>query len=91
MPLCPLCREDAEFAWVERRNRKHFSCSICTEFQITVAAEKKVTTAPADWRHQMSAKAKAGGKDRVLVIFVPSSGMNQSLQAEFAARDQLPT
>lgn len=68
--LCVLCFEPAEFRWADHRKRKHFFCGTCVEYQITDTAEKKLTTASAEWRQGLSIKAKSLGPDTVLVIFV---------------------
>lgn len=69
---CPLCDTPSEYQYADRNKRKHFFCPYCTEYQITDIAEKKLKTAPQEWRMNCSAKAKSIGPEMVLLIFVPA-------------------
>jgi hypothetical protein len=45
---CPLCQRPARYGFelAGARDRKHFSCSFCTEFVITTGAEKLLVATP---------------------------------------------
>jgi predicted RNA-binding Zn-ribbon protein involved in translation (DUF1610 family) len=87
---CPLCQTAAEFQFADGQKRKHFFCPECTEFQISLGAEKRIRRAPSSWRAAASAKAKSGGKDRVLVILLVKAGGEEPLSAEWCLRAELP-
>jgi hypothetical protein len=87
---CPLCQAAAEFQLADGEKRKHFFCSVCTEFQISLGAEKRIRRAPSSWRAATSAKAKSGGTDRVLVVLLVKAGGEEPLKAEWCAREKLP-
>lgn len=92
---CVLCNSPADYCLADHDKRKHFFCPNCTEYQITDTAEKKLETAPQDWRMQYSAKAKAIGPDLVLLISVPhvqkTEGIAyESLRGEPTRREELP-
>ena len=55
---CPLCGDDAEYYIVDGQSRKHFLCSNCTQFQISVEAEARVARAPA---RKLKEAARAAG------------------------------
>ena len=92
---CVLCLGPAQFRWADRGRRKHFLCLKCTEYQITVAAEKKLAAGLEEWREALSKKAKSLKGDPVLVITVPRGprpeGMAYAaLRGELIPSDKLP-
>ena len=92
---CVLCGQPAEYCFADYRKRKHFLCDYCTEYQITDSAEKKLATAPQEWRSKCSEKAKSVGPDRVLAIFLPNVQKTEgvayeSLRGEPTRREDLP-
>lgn len=84
---CPFCQTTARFVFVDRNNRKHFSCSHCTEFQISVGAEARVATSIPQWRAQLSEMARRGNEEKILVVTLPPAGQKQ----EGAANPALET
>ena len=93
---CVLCQRPAEFRWADYRERKHFFCDHCTEYQITDTAERKLSSAPEEWRKGLSEKARSLGEETVLVISVPNvprpEGMaHESLRGEPVQREKLPS
>jgi hypothetical protein len=92
---CPLCIRPAEYCLADFKQRKHFFCTHCTEFQISDTAERMLASAPEQWRRQMSAKARAVGPDLVLSIEVPSVQTTEgvayeALRAQPTRREDLP-
>jgi len=68
---CPLCANPAEFHFADFENRKHFRCAKCTEFQISVRAEKRLAKSPAVWKANLSAMARKRPEGFALVITIP--------------------
>lgn len=91
---CPLCGNDAEYYLVDRQLRKHFLCGNCTQFQISVDAEARVTTAPSEWRSSLSTMAKAHPKGATLVIACPATQAaaqdSAALSHEYVENSKLP-
>lgn len=92
---CVLCDAPAEYCLADFGKRKQFTCSTCTEYQITDSAEEKLADAPNEWRQKFSEKAKSSGHDVVLSISVPSiqkseGSAYESLRGELLKRADLP-
>ncbi|MBI4291291.1 MAG: hypothetical protein HY661_07430 [Betaproteobacteria bacterium] len=92
---CPLCQRPAKFRFADYDNRKHFICDHCTEFHISVRAERVLADSIPDWRSQFSEKARQAKDDQVLVISLPSAPKqpgvaNPALIGEFVLRKDLP-
>ena len=68
---CPLCAIPAQFRFADYDNQKHFYCSHCTEFRVTIRAEKILAESIPDWRTQFSEKARSAKGDAVWVITLP--------------------
>jgi hypothetical protein len=75
---CPLCGVGAVFYFVDYEERKYFKCSHCRRFLITRRAELKLTEAPANWREQLSERAKKAQEGYVLEISVPPAATDGS-------------
>jgi len=93
---CPFCQTTAHFVFADHRNRKHFSCPHCTQFQISVGAETMVANSIPQWRAQLSELARRGDDEKILVITLQPSGQKQegvatqALHTEFCLRSTLP-
>lgn len=93
---CPFCQTTASFVFADHRNRKHFSCLHCTEFQISVGAETRVANSIPQWREQLSEMARRGNEEKVLVVTLSPAGQNHdgvanpALHTEFCLRSTLP-
>lgn len=92
---CPLCQEPAEFELRDHKNRKHFWCNTCTEFQISVAAEKVLALSLPERRSECSEKAKQSSQTHVLVITRTSPQQqdripDDPLHIEYVLRSELP-
>lgn len=68
---CPLCSKPAEYRFADFENRKHFICSNCTEFQISINAEKRLSRSPAAWIVGLGQRAREHPEDSTLVITLP--------------------
>lgn len=93
LQACPLCGTDAQFEFHDHNNRKHYRCSVCKEYVITVLAEQKVLTASTQWQKSTSESAKKAPEGKILVITVPlgdsQKGMaSPPLKSEFLARSE---
>ena len=91
---CPLCSCAAEFQFADYENRKHFRCTNCTEFVISVRAEERLADSIPQWRSQYSEMAKKSNEEKILVITIPSvqkqEGVaNPAIQGEFVLRSTL--
>ncbi|MGQ0749996.1 MAG: hypothetical protein ACT4PS_05620, partial [Betaproteobacteria bacterium] len=91
---CPLCGNDAEYYFVDGQTRKHFLCSNCTQFQISVDAEGRLKCGPADWRSNLSQLSRAHPQGATLVIVRPaaaSAAQDSTAPAhEYVENSQLP-
>jgi hypothetical protein len=92
---CVLCDTLAEYCLADHDNRKYFSCPTCTEYQITIAAEEKLFSAPKEWRDKYAEKAKSLDENVVLVIRVPRGPRTEglayeSVRGEPTYRSELP-
>ena len=91
---CPLCGNVAEYYFVDGESRKHFLCSNCTQFQISLEAEARVECAPAQWRSNLSQLSRAHPQGATLVILRPSSQSaahdSTVLSHEYVENSQLP-
>ena len=86
---CPLCENPAEFEYRDHKNRKHFYCDICVEFQISRSAEKRLASSISEWRSENSEKAKQSNEVHVWVITSPNTA-NEALHGEYVLRSKLP-
>src|SRR5882672_3310317 len=43
---CPLCANPAEYRWADSKNTKHFYCTHCGQFEISVEAQKRLEKGP---------------------------------------------
>jgi hypothetical protein len=93
---CLLCDGPAEFFLVDYENRRHFFCDHCTEYQVSRAAKKILSTAPKDWKVELSERArKANQSNSVLCILMPKpkqidNVVFQTLSAEPISREDIP-
>lgn len=90
---CILCNANAEFLEVDKGNAKHFKCSGCSDYQITIAAERKLEGATRKWLAELSAMARSADHDSLLVIFVPNLNVTsghayESVGAELLTRNE---
>ena len=69
---CPFCANPAEYQFVDYENRKHFTCANCTEFQISVRAENRLSKAPVEWKSNLAKLAKQHKDGHTLVVTLPS-------------------
>jgi hypothetical protein len=74
---CPLCQTPAKFKFVDAGNRKHFICPLCTDFQISIGAETRLSSSIQEWRTQYSEMARSGNDEKILVIRLPPGGQRQ--------------
>lgn len=68
---CPLCNNASDFIGRDNNNFKAFGCNTCTEFIISITAEKRLLEAPHEWRDQLSDQAQKTPKGHVLWIEIP--------------------
>jgi len=69
---CPLCDTPAHCQYTDGRNRKLFSCSRCTQFEISVRAEARLLQSSQEWRDAFSKLAASAPADTFLEIRLPS-------------------
>jgi hypothetical protein len=83
---CPLCHNNAEHECRYSGNWKHFYCSKCKEFVISVSAERRLIKSIPQWRTALSNKARKSNKEKILVIRRATTTLMQegvALSAEF--------
>ena len=91
---CPLCGAMAKYRFADFKNRKHYWCPTCVEFQISMRAESRLSTLIRGWRARYSQQAKKANSKRVLVITIPSWPKKEGfsspvLTGEFVDREKL--
>lgn len=79
---CPLCEKPAQFRFADYDNQKHFYCSHCTEFRITVGAEKRLAESIPEWRTQFSEKARSAKEDNLWVVTLPPGPKQHDVASE---------
>jgi hypothetical protein len=67
---CPLCSIPAEYRVVDK-NSKHFYCTNCSQFRISVAAEKRLEQGPTNWKTRFCKMALDHPSGQMLVITLP--------------------
>jgi hypothetical protein len=92
---CPLCCSSSGYYLVDFQQRKHFLCSSCTQFQISIDAEQHLTKAPPDWRAGLSDMARAHPQGTTLVITERNvagkeSATHATLAREYVENSRLP-
>ena len=92
---CPLCASLADYYPVDYGNRKYFDCPACTQFQISVRAEKVLAEGPQQWRDGFAKAAKQAPEGKALVIRIPHPPQSPgdpstALTSQYVERDQLP-
>ena len=92
---CPLCSSPAEYYLVDYGKRKYFKCPNCTQFQITLRAEKVLLDGPQQWRDGYALVAKQAPDEQAHTIQVPSPPQNigdpaTAVSATYVLRAQLP-
>ena len=65
---CPLCATPAEYRWVDPKNTKHFYCTHCGQFQISVDAQKHLEKGPTIRKIALSKMAREHPYGYTLVI-----------------------
>src|SRR3954466_13602538 len=68
---CPLCSNPAEYRSVDPNTAKHFYCTNCGQFRISVAAEKRIEKGPTHWKLTLSKAARDHPYGHTLVITLP--------------------
>lgn len=88
---CPLCRSPAEFFFTDAKNRKHFRCATCVEFEISWTMEGKLNKVQ---RAALSKLAQQSTDEGILVITSSFGRTDLNPQsdyvAEFVPRTKLP-
>lgn len=93
---CPLCRDEAQYCFVDEKRRKHFLCGNCTQFQLDVKAEARLLGAAAEWRSRLSEMSKGHPRGATLVIALPATeaaarGDVSALAHEYVENSRLPS
>jgi hypothetical protein len=89
---CPLCRSPAEFFFTDSKNRKHFRCATCVEFEISRTMESKLT----DLQGAALSKLAQKSTDKGVLVITSSFGRadltnpQSDYVAEFVPRTELP-
>lgn len=91
---CPLCNSPSEFEFCDHKNRKHFFCNTCTEFQISLDAERFLAASDPERRSSLSETAKRSNGTDILVITKTSPQQQEGvayepLKAEFVLKSEL--
>ena len=93
--LCPLCVNRAEYYVVDPNRRKRFLCSNCTQFQIAVDAESRVSDASPERRppvgNRESASAGRDARYHADCDGTAAQGDPSALAHEYVENSQLPS
>jgi hypothetical protein len=65
---CLLCGSTAQYYYVAGRTRKHFLCSHCTQYQISIVAEKRLMMVPMKSRVSLAEMARSHPQGATLII-----------------------
>ncbi len=92
---CVLCENPAKYRSADHGNRKHFYCPVCSEYQITHAAEAKLEVDTAGLRPKLAEIAASLDAEHVLVVDVPNVPRRdgvayESLRGTPIRREELP-
>ena len=92
---CPLCATDAQYYFVDARNRKYFSCPKCSYFQISRRAEEILAELSQSRRDFYASEVSKAPENHLLVIRMPeheyrSQHPSDPLQATFVSKSALP-
>ena len=68
---CPLCATDAQYYFVDARNRKYFSCPKCSYFQISRRAEEILAELSQSRRDFYASEVSKAPENHLLVIRMP--------------------
>lgn len=68
---CPLCNGSAQFTLVDAGHFKHYLCSKCVKFEISLPAEQMVLGRSSEEREKLSTMAAAAGDAKLLSIRRP--------------------
>lgn len=95
MQSCPLCGMQAEFSFLDHKERKAFRCDRCVRFVVTVDAERRLSNAVAEFREGLSKQAREAPEGYVLVIEAPmqidAEGLARpAVEHRYVKRSELP-
>ena len=65
---CPLCSNPAEYQLVRDKKTKHFYCTNCGQFQVSLDAEKLLEDGPSHWKINLPRLARDHPYGQTLVI-----------------------
>ena len=65
---CPLCEATAQFQSQDFNNLMHIRCPNCYEFIISNSAEKKLASATAQQKKDISKNASSAPAGKILVV-----------------------
>jgi hypothetical protein len=87
---CPLCANPAEYRWVDSKNTKHFYCTHCGQFEISVDAQKRLEKGPNHRKLTLSQVAREHPYRYTLVIALPEDKELVSLCHKYVKNSDLP-
>jgi hypothetical protein len=87
---CPLCANLAEYRWVDSRNTRHFYCTHCGQFQISVDAQKRLEKGTNHRKLTLSQMAREHPYRYTLVIALPEDKTLLSLTHKYVRNCELP-
>jgi hypothetical protein len=86
----PLCASPAEYRWVDSKNTKHFYCTNCAQFRISISAEKRLEQGPTSWKMRLSKMALDHPSGQTLVITRPEDKEYIPLSQQYVKDFDLP-
>lgn len=84
---CPLCKSKSEYYFVDFGNIKYYKCDTCSLYQISLHAERLISSAPQDYLLSLSIKSKGCTQDTALNI---TTKADHSVSVEVRDRASLP-
>jgi 5-keto 4-deoxyuronate isomerase len=81
---CPLCRTDAKFYFVDYENRKYFDCENCNRYQISIGAERYLTTVGSEILLEISKFASQSEDNEAAVILLSSAASTEYPQEKIS-------
>jgi hypothetical protein len=87
---CPLCGQLAQSRLVDFNERKHFRCTHCSDFEISLGALSYLVESVPESRVELADLARQAQEDKALVILMTNPPQPRGLRHEYVLRSQLP-
>lgn len=92
---CPFCNEEAEYCYVDARNRKYYKCPRCSYFQISRRAEEILQEESPQLKQIYASRSPEAPEGSLFVVLMPTAihrmeHPDDKLEAAFINKSDLP-